>query len=174
MALLPPLLPDHLSVLGFDPGGTTGWGFLSFHIDALLPNYDMFDGMQFDCGQIYGDDEQQSVELRKFIDEHLGPIVVEGFVLRKFSRDPDLLSPVRMGSRISLLAEIKNRADPFPIFEQQPSMAMATATDDRMRDWGLWTPGQPHANDAIRHCITFLRRAKGSALLRKAAWGLAA
>jgi hypothetical protein len=38
-------------------------------------------------------------------------------------------------------------------------LAKSTIQDDYMRAAGLWSPGQVHANDAMRHAILFLRRA---------------
>jgi hypothetical protein len=54
--------------------------------------------------------------------------------------------------------------------KQAAELAMSTATDARMKDWELWATGKPHARDAMRHGITFLRRAKMDAALRRWAW----
>jgi hypothetical protein len=62
---------------------------------------------------------------------------------------------------------------PRQMFTQEPSLAMSTATDERLKDWGLYKRegGEEHARDATRHGITFLRRAKDKRNLRYRAWG---
>lgn len=174
-----------LSVLAFDPGGSTGWALFWFP-ERNLYTGDILDDLEFDNGEIYGEDDVQCRQIRPMLARHDGPLILEDFVLRQFRQDRDLLSPVRMISRIELLnesripravtkvEELNDAHYQLPLFKQQPAMAKGTATDARMRSWGLWTPGKPHANDATRHCITFIRRARGNRALRLAAWGLAA
>jgi hypothetical protein len=163
--------------MAFDPGGTTGWALLSFPETNLYHGH-IFEGLEFDCGQFDGSEKRQSAGIALMLGEYKGPVVIEDFILRQYRKDPELLSPVRMTSRIENTIEWMERAEPrrepIHVFKQQPALAMSTATDGRMKKWGLWTPGQPHANDAVRHAITFIRRARGSRKLRTAAWGLAA
>lgn len=166
------------SVVAFDPGGTTGWATLWFPERNLYHGTNLLDGLEFDCGQFGGPERSQSAEIAIMLSEYSGPVIIEDFVLRQFRKDSDLLSPVRMIARIENTIEWMERAEPRRdkciVFKQQPALAKSTATDARMRDWGLWTPGKPHANDAVRHAITFLRRAKASGAMRRKAWGLAA
>jgi hypothetical protein len=49
-------------------------------------------------------------------------------------------------------------------------MAKKTLTDDRQRAFGLWDAGADHKRDAIKHCYTFLQRAREKPRLRAAAW----
>jgi hypothetical protein len=44
------------------------------------------------------------------------------------------------------------------ILFQGPSDAMNFATNKRLREAGLWVPGRPHQNDAIRHVATRLAK----------------
>jgi hypothetical protein len=34
-------------------------------------------------------------------------------------------------------------------------LAKGFATDDKLKAWGFWQPGQRHARDAIRHALNF-------------------
>lgn len=85
-------------------------------------------------------------------------VVGEGFTLRELTKDPSLLSPVRLYSKVELLFYRSNEIDVWVTERQQASDAKATCTDARMRSWGLWLPGKPHATDATRHLIVYLRR----------------
>jgi hypothetical protein len=55
-------------------------------------------------------------------------------------------------------------------FVQNASMAKSTATDERLKDAGLYRPGMLHAVDAMRHATTFLRRARADSKLREKAF----
>jgi hypothetical protein len=122
--------------------------------------------MEFEVGQIEGGDSTQGLALSQQLAEFSGPVVIEDFVLRQYSADRDLLAPVRITSRIEQTIDLllqygyepEDRRGVLPIFKQLPALAKSTCTDARMRRWGVWTPGRPHANDALRHSITFLRR----------------
>lgn len=120
--------------------------------------------MEFEVGQIGGIDAVQGRVIARQLALWNGPVVIEDFVLRKFSKDRDLLAPVRITARIEQVIETLRDCAPekpkLPVFKQQPSLAMGVCTDVRMRRWGLWTPGAPHANDALRHAVTFLRRCR--------------
>ena len=40
---------------------------------------------------------------------------------------------------------------------QMPSEAKGYANDERMKRWGFWVPGKPHATDALRHWVKYER-----------------
>ena len=52
--------------------------------------------------------------------------------------------------------------DKRAIIKQQGSLAMTAITDERLKRMGLYTPlsGKEHARDAVRHNLTWLKRAK--------------
>lgn len=91
----------------------------------------------------------------------------EDFILRKYTKDRDLLAPVRMFSMITFGIWSEDGRLPFV---QSAQLAKTTATDERMREAGLYRAGLPHGTDAARHVATFLRRARADAKLREAAW----
>jgi hypothetical protein len=94
-----------------------------------------------------------------------GDVVVigyEGFSLMMSSRDDALLEPERFGA---VLRDRLRGTEVEPI-RQMPSERIVI-TDERLRLWGLWTPGPDHPRDALKHALVFLRRFVGSAVLRK-------
>lgn len=83
--------------------------------------------------------------------------VVESFSLRMMSMDTNLLAPVRVTSM--LLDRMWARESDLPVFFQNPADAKRTVTDQRLRTWAMYDSGSgPHARDADRHAILFLRR----------------
>jgi len=142
------------NVFAVDPGVTTGW--------ALLEDIDLATIPQGECdltwvaGQMGGSEDQQAIDMFRII-MHVMPavVVIEDFIPQMLNKERHFLSPVRVTSKLELLLFQADRRHT----KQMPSMAMSTITDDYMRSATLWTPGQPHANDAVRHGVTFLRRA---------------
>jgi hypothetical protein len=165
-----------VNLLAFDPGGTTGVARFWLPDSALRREQKILGALEFECFEIGGTERQQGRELALLLAAYTGPIVIESFTLRKFSQDEDLLSPVRMRARIEQIVDTLEHWGPEgagrrSMFFQEPSLAMKTVTDDRMHRWGLWVPGKEHGRDAIRHGVTFLRRAKKDRALREAAFG---
>ncbi len=154
-----------IEIIGFDPGGTTGWAWTSFNEIPLLNRGDVYAGMEWDCGQFYGDECAQSKQMYDLVREFPRAIVVvEGFRLRRMGIE---LSPVRVAARFEMLVwmhERRKNTDRWriPVYEQMPSMAKSTMTDERLSELGLWAKGKPHGRDALRHCLTFARRMQTS------------
>lgn len=82
-------------------------------------------------------------------------VVIEDFVLRSPSMNRDLLAPVRMTAM--LLYGLSMAWPVAQVVLQGASAAKTTCTDSRMRAWGLWQVGKPHATDALRHLVLYLR-----------------
>lgn len=82
-------------------------------------------------------------------------VIVEDFILRQRTQSRDLLSPVRIGARLADRLHVASMGEPI---WQQPSDAKSIVTDKRMKAWDIWQPGQPHACDAIRHLLLWLRK----------------
>ena len=165
-------LVEYPVVVAIDPGKTTGWSVMMVHPEALtdpevsiLANIDPWIHGEIDCT-----DENFGIEA---LDELIGcwpgaAVVFESFSLRKFSSDDDLLSPVRINATLGYL----RWRCAVRVFYQSSEMALRTATDARLKLWGMYESegGLVHARDADRHGITFLRRAKTIPRLRNAAW----
>jgi hypothetical protein len=160
------------TVVAFDPGGTTGWCVMSVEPRHLLGTKPVHKKLaHFACGQIAGGENSQADEMYDLLDLWDDSAwLCEDFIVRKFLRHREFLSPVRITARIEYRM---SHAYPFrPMFKQQPALAMSAVTDDRQKEWGLWSIGQPHARDATKHALTFLMRARESARMRLAAWPL--
>lgn len=83
--------------------------------------------------------------------------VLESFSLRMLSMDTNLLAPVRVLDR--LLDRMWLQGSQLPVFFQTPSDAKNSCSDTRLRRWNMYDKGSgPHARDADRHAILFLRR----------------
>jgi len=169
-------MPSHrLSVFAVDPGETTGWAVVSVPPESLLDrSINLLEDMEFDCGQLTGSEDAQAERLCDLAITFDGPVIIEDFTLRQFRMDRSLLSPVRVTAKLEydiyLVNKDVGKESQIRIKKQQPSLAKSTATDARLKEWGLWEVGAPHARDAIRHAVTFLRRAKADRKIRQWAW----
>lgn len=173
---------DQISILGLDPGGTTGWSLLvipkeidgtdvfSHKLDKILENI-----VNWDHGEIVtlGAEDESAYRLSSLIMQRPGiAVVVEDFILRaeRKEKSRELLSPVRITAKLeSYLWRMQCK-----MFLQQPAQAKTTVTDERLRLWGCIPPDglTDHARDADRHVILFLRRCLGAAgaQLKVSAW----
>lgn len=147
--------PDAYQVLALDPGGTTGWAIFQVHPDAVGgdPEIPVMDNVEFwTAGEFTGKQADQVDEILALVhDWPAARLVTEKFQIRQISA---LLDPAEIN------ATLRWAVRPRYFVEQQPALAMSTVTDDRQKDWGYWIPGKPHARDAVKHAITFLKRRK--------------
>jgi squalene cyclase len=68
-------------------------------------------------------------------------------------------------------AEHRHELNDGRVILQNRAIAKSTATDDRLKAWGLYdTNSGPHARDATRHAITALRRARDKPKFRDEMW----
>jgi hypothetical protein len=144
-------------VEAIDPGGTTGWAMFAVHRMALrLPDHLIMENiLWWSAGEIIGPEFDQAAEVARSASEWpCAKIVIEDFILRKFSPDRVILAPVRLTARIQ--QELADR----PVIFQQPSLAMTTITDERLQEMGYWFRGSEHARVSIKHALTYLQRAK--------------
>jgi hypothetical protein len=149
--------PDQYVVLSFDPGGTTGWGLIGVHPDAVAsgdPEIRILDNVEFwAAGQFTGPEwEQGDAMVSLAAAWPAARIVTEQFVLRSSVKSSDITALDRMNSVLGWAIR------PRYYVLQQPSLAMSTITDARLKAAGMWVPGQEHARDALKHALTFLRR----------------
>jgi hypothetical protein len=166
------------SLLALDPGGTTGWSVMQVHPQALVdPEVRILDNIaHFSQGQIYGGEIDQELELLDLLDLWPNtPVMIERFVLRKFLKSEELLSPVRITAVVEFFVANGHvgKFAPRPYAKQQPADAMRTATDERLKEWGFYrADGNEHARDATRHAITAFRNAKNQSTgkLRRHLW----
>jgi hypothetical protein len=162
-------LCDSPTVVALDPGGTTGWCVFQCHPESLIdPEVLVLDNIDYwQSGQFTGSEDQQAADIFNLICSWAGcAVLIEDFVLRMMSPDRDLLSPVRITAKVEHLLWQRE----LTFFKQMPSEAKTTATDDRLKSWKLYKPGEEHGRDATRHAITFMRKARSRWMLRMYAW----
>lgn len=123
-------------------------------------------------GQLQTLDAQEVMQVRQIqglLDNfESAALVIEDFILRTRVSDREVLSPARL--RLAIQTEEILHGSGRIAFLQQPSEAMRTATDDRLKRAGLYFAGMVHATDAARHAALLLRRCRASEELRSMAW----
>lgn len=175
-------LPPKVEIIAIDPGGTTGWSFMSIRPEALieqdvavLDNIILHTHGQVDCGgggnvggangDSYNLENAGISDLIWFMRENPGAfVIIEDFVLRQMNQARHLLSPVRIGKVLEWWLYTQGRNYTY----QSVSLAKTTASDERLKIWkgrscpdGMYfKDGLQHARDADRHILTFLRRAR--------------
>lgn len=158
-----------------DPGGTTGYARVDLRQRLVV------------AGQLVGNEwEQVDALLRMWLDGREAHVpappairrhpafVCEAFNLRSdlhrgAASKADTLSPVRISAMLEYTAYRMGVKGVVPlrwastgaISRPTSSDAMTFATDERLRRWGLYVPGD-HARDAVRHaCLWIVRGAGG-------------
>lgn len=158
-----------LTTIGLDPGGTTGWAVTQIPNSSMSGSNGVLAGMKLECGQFEGSHDEQTDQIIELIFSYEEPaVVMEDFELRQLQVE---LSPVQIAAKVEY--ELHREALDglmIPYFLQKAALAKTTVTNDRLKRWGLWVPGQRHARDGIRHCITFNRRCRENRSLLLAAW----
>ena len=171
--------PKLLNIIGIDPGKVTGWALWK------IPRASMYAGGESEIverysGEIRGRESDQVFKLCRFfrtvqgLDYKLGPAVVcESFDFGSPLSDPEVYSPVRIAAMLKFCFEqpsLKQIGDARLVMQTR-TMAKKTATDERLKAWGLWQPSSAdHIRDAERHIVTALRRARQKREFRDRLW----
>lgn len=159
-----------LTVIGIDPGVTTGWAAITIPRDSIFGD-EPGEIVSWKHGMIDGPETSQVQTLCRIARRYLYPaIALEDFDPRKPLRgghETPYLAPVRVASKIQMAIDLSMFGSCTGLEWQMPSLAMDTATDERLKRWGLYPPGKDHPKDATRHAITLIRRAKESPKLRE-------
>jgi len=169
-----PVLPGDFGVIDkdvsttmwFDPGVAVGWCVISVWSIALTDiRFRLLSNLvAWSAGEYRGTEDQvvdQMFDLVEAWEGNLGSVGLEDFILRQFSMGRELLAPVRVTARFEDRMYVANKSG-LLVPKQQPSLAMSMVTDERLKLWQLYnyTTGKPHARDALRHGLTYLRRMK--------------
>jgi hypothetical protein len=140
-------VPDPTWVFAVDPGKMTGWAWACLEPALLTPGADWRRSMI--TGQDTADEFLDMVADNGFCDPRT-LFVVESFtVTAHTARKSPQPEPMEVIGAVKFLA----RRGGSRLEMQTPSSAKRFATDTKLRQLGLWVPGQDHARDAIRHLI---------------------
>lgn len=86
----------------------------------------------------------------------LSHLCVEDFILRERTSQRSLLSPVRITS--GLYQELYGDSGFDFDWHVQSASDKSVVSDELLRELNLYWPGKPHACDAARHLVLFLRK----------------
>ncbi len=142
------------TILSFDPGGTTGYAYVSFDESSLT---------LIKSGQITG-------SLSGFLEwwKERDPLqqdlilVCESFTLREGVRGVNL-DPCYIIGALEVLSG--NNAVRY-----QPPSHKVFCNNDVLKNLGMWLKGQDHARDAVRHAIAYLRNVEHHAPTLERGW----
>jgi hypothetical protein len=170
--------PAALHIVGVDPGGTTGWARITVPRLSLYSD-EPGEILELDYGEFTGDENDQAKALaRKLreiqsLDYMVGPACVcEDFdVAETVTTDAEVLySPIRIAAKLRY-AEYRGELGDAHVVMQSRGQAKSTATDDRLKAWGLYDAHSgEHCRDATRHAITMIRRFSGRPELLATFW----
>jgi hypothetical protein len=133
--------------------------------------------IDWDYGEFHGPEDDQAIAIAYFartlqgIDYKVGPaVVIEDFDILAINptTDSELLSPVRIAAKVTLMSRLKQMGDARVVLQ---SRTIAKRLDDeRLARTGYYVPGPDHIRDATRHAIMALRRATQSDDFRDELW----
>jgi len=160
------------TLISIDPGGTTGYSVITVHPEALCGEYSILRNiLHWSHGQFVGPENDQASQVLGLIDQFPGcAVLIEDFILRTSVSSREVLSPVRITAKIEYGLFLAGAE--VPVFKQMPSEAMRVATDERLKAWGFYQRegGLEHARDGDRHGLTWLRKCKQKAFMRRQCW----
>lgn len=82
----------------------------------------------------------------------------ESFIPRRLDMSHEFLSPVRI--RAGLESRLSVADPPIQLYTQTPNDAITTFNNSRLQALRLYRPGPDHVNDAMRHCLLWIRKLK--------------
>jgi hypothetical protein len=179
-----PLPPpgEILWVIAVDPGATTGVAVFAIPHDSLLGDapsaldlvhsFELTGSLQYRVSSVMF--VARAVAART--GDHPALIVYEDFDLggnrlTGSASQADVAIPIREAAAAQYAVE-SGHAERAGLIFQGRTIAFTTATDDRLRKWGLWVKGSDHERAARRHGITAIRRIKEGSINTDLIWGV--
>ena len=155
-------MSEHLEVVAFDPGGTTGFAWYAReagqgHADAHIAYGEIPNGRSsaYDfINDIITSEGSPVIGINGDVWHYHPRVVCEDFIINTATATKSRQSdPLRIAGYLE--GKCAEYGHPFKL--QTPAQAKAFATDDKLRHLGWYhsTPGG-HANDAARHLLTYL------------------
>lgn len=137
-------IPHRLLVL--DPGKTTGWCIFE-------DGHKTEEGQLADC---YDDDNIDAVSLTALLEgANADFILYEDYKVYSHKLDRHAFNPV-MTVRLIGVIETFAQLNKIPKHKQMATTAKTFCTDEKLKQWNLWSTGKRHARDAVRHGCYFL------------------
>lgn len=140
------------TLLTFDPGQTTGWALWDARETPKL----------VECGQLSTFPVQDCV---KYLNGWLNSkgiyyfnnchVVMEEYRVYSWKTDDHAQSTMHTSRLIGCLEALLTLRD-IPYSMCGAGLAKTFATDEKLKGWDMWQPGQKHARDAIRHGVYWL------------------
>lgn len=170
------LTTKHLHIIGIDPGGKTGLCRFTIPRACIFSNAPS-EIWEQEFRLFAGPEPEQALNIARYVretqslDYKTGPALIpEGWYQdpQFKSTDPEVLSPVRIGAMLVLL-QCQGLLGDATITFQDRSIAMSTATDDRLKSWNLYG-NQKDIRAATKHAITALRRARQNQEFARKLW----
>lgn len=155
---------DILYVMAVVPGIATGVAILGAHQSTIYR--DRPGRIRYsEAFSVDGDLSRQVLEITSASREFY-PLVI---VCETYQEGYPITS-VRISARLEFCVDMRYVL--CKLFWQDESTALETAPDDNLREWGLWPTNAADCElNAMRHAITFIRRAKANQFIREGAWG---
>ena len=140
---------EHQDVLAFDPGKTTGFcSMRAFEIcnpleDRQLstPTLDKAYKTIPDAMVNFGGGEDPMV-------------VIEDYRVFAWKTDQHAWAELHTAKLIGMIIGMCLERE-WPYILQTPQQAKGFCTDKKLKEWGFYSTGNPHGNDAIRHAAYF-------------------
>lgn len=158
----------NVHVLGLDPGGTTGWCLLTTLRSAIFGDaYPEI--VEWDYGELTGPEPLQATNIAQMcreiqgLDYKTGPAVMaeQWDVDPTFqSTDQERYAPIRINAMLQLLHYQEKMGDSTLHFQSRTIKAGTAVRDDRLKSLGIYVPGSKHIQDATKHALNALRRAR--------------
>jgi len=139
-------VPTEITLLAFDPGGTTGWALATFNPET---------GEIADDTKRWGELDKQGHHtqlwslLRLTLDDHPHLMVVTEDYTPEFARAQNYIALEYIGVMEAFCK--LNKVS----FERQSRNIKPFWTLKKMRAVRFWPPGKKHAQDAARHWLTY-------------------
>jgi hypothetical protein len=168
-----------LWILGVDPGNTTGASLISIPRGSIYGD-ERGKILSHTSWELHGSLRMQvrnvcSIAMRVNTPTSPCLIVTEDYDLggnrvTGSAAENDIVSPIRVGAALWHAVEC-GHADNAVMTFQGRTIAMTTATDDRLKKWGLYDVGSAHKRDGTRHAVTMVRRISSGSVDPDDIWG---
>lgn len=132
------------TIIALDPGGTTGWATVRLEPRKVT---------EWNCGQLaQTEHHSQLFTLLGMNHTDNCAVVCERFEYRAYSRPGLVLDSREYIGVAKLFCQERN----VPFVLQSAAQGKGFVKDQNIKKLGLWSPGWPHAMDAMRHLLYYI------------------